>query len=204
MGGYGVILEGTFRLQQGTIIKILVGQQSDYAGSQRYVGGSGGTFIATINNYPLMVAGGGASSSQMLSPNHDITDGNAKGQRGKDASSAYERWGFGGVTGKGGQRGYTASGTGASGGGAGFYGDALCYNNSENSCLVPAKAFTSAEEPGVGEEMYSDIDNAYNNGGFGGGGAAGDGGSGGGGGYSGGGGGPKRGWAGGGGSYSAT
>ena len=73
-------MEGTFRLQQGTIIKILIGQQSDYAGNQRYVGGSGGTFIATINNYPLMVAGGGASSSQRLSANHDITDGNAKGK----------------------------------------------------------------------------------------------------------------------------
>ena len=61
LGGLGAKIKGTFKLQQGTQLKILVGQEGhrtggfgDYPG-----GGGGGGFVALLNNTPLIVAGGG-------------------------------------------------------------------------------------------------------------------------------------------------
>ena len=61
LGGLGAKIKGTFKLYQGTQLKILVGQEGhhtegfgDAAG-----GGGGGSFVAFLNNTPLIIAGGG-------------------------------------------------------------------------------------------------------------------------------------------------
>lgn len=56
-GGRGAVMSGEFSLIKGDVIKILVGQM----GSSGYAshGGGGGTFVSTLNNIPLIVAGGG-------------------------------------------------------------------------------------------------------------------------------------------------
>ena len=61
LGGLGAKTKGTFKLFQGTQLKILVGQEghrtegfSDAPG-----GGGGGSFVALLNNTPLIIAGGG-------------------------------------------------------------------------------------------------------------------------------------------------
>ena len=62
LGGLGAKKSGTFKLYQGTQLKILVGQQglcnvgfqADAPG-----GGGGGSFVALLNNTPIIIAGGG-------------------------------------------------------------------------------------------------------------------------------------------------
>ena len=57
-GGAGAIMAGDFTLNQGQVLKILVGQRgtgSDNAG--------GGSFITDISNNPLVIAGGGGSGT---------------------------------------------------------------------------------------------------------------------------------------------
>ena len=61
LGGLGAKIKGTFKLFQGTQLKILVGQEGhrtegfgDAPG-----GGGGGSFVALLNNTPLIIAGGG-------------------------------------------------------------------------------------------------------------------------------------------------
>ena len=53
----GARMRGDFQLQQGQQLRILVGQVST-----RNQAGSGGTFVATANNTPLLVAGGAGGS----------------------------------------------------------------------------------------------------------------------------------------------
>ena len=62
LGGSGAKISETFKLYQGTQLKILVGQEGhhterfdDAAGG----GGGGGSFVALLNNTPLIIAGGG-------------------------------------------------------------------------------------------------------------------------------------------------
>lgn len=59
LGGYGARMKGTFALNSGDSIKILIGQM----GGASYGGGGGGTFVAYANNVPLIVAGGGNTTS---------------------------------------------------------------------------------------------------------------------------------------------
>jgi hypothetical protein len=54
-GGTGAILSGDFSLTEDLVLKIIVGQRG------RESGGGGGTFVATSENIPLIVAGGGAA-----------------------------------------------------------------------------------------------------------------------------------------------
>ena len=58
--GYGASMQGDFVLQEGDILKILVGQLG--AGGNG-TGGGGGTFVTTNSNTPLVVAGGGGGGS---------------------------------------------------------------------------------------------------------------------------------------------
>ena len=59
-GGLGAKIKGTFKLYQGTQLKILVGQKGhrieDFPGAGS---GGGGSFVALSNNTPLIIAGGG-------------------------------------------------------------------------------------------------------------------------------------------------
>lgn len=45
-------------MSKGQKIKILVGQQG-YNGGSSDIAGNGGTFVTTIDNQPIMIAGGG-------------------------------------------------------------------------------------------------------------------------------------------------
>ena len=61
LGGLGAKLKGTFKLYQGTHLKILVGQEGNRTLSfgDAPGGGGGGSFVALLNNTPLIIAGGG-------------------------------------------------------------------------------------------------------------------------------------------------
>ena len=52
LGGLGAKIKGTFKLQQGTQLKILVGQEGHRTGAfyQPPGGGGGGSFVALLNN----------------------------------------------------------------------------------------------------------------------------------------------------------
>ena len=91
-GGTGAILSGDFSLTEDLVLKIIVGQRG------RESGGGGGTFVATSENIPLIVAGGGAAwcSNSGCADDADavLTEGNGGG-----------------------------GGTGCGSGGGGFYGN---------------------------------------------------------------------------------
>ena len=62
LGGLGAKIKGTFKLYQGTQLKILVGQKGHRGDDFANVlpgGGGSGSFVALLNNTPLIIAGGG-------------------------------------------------------------------------------------------------------------------------------------------------
>ena len=61
LGGLGAKITGTFQINEGTKLKILVGQEgtSTTADQSRPGGGGGGSFVTLLNDTPLIVAGGG-------------------------------------------------------------------------------------------------------------------------------------------------
>ncbi|MBT7105751.1 hypothetical protein HN933_02775 [Candidatus Woesearchaeota archaeon] len=106
--GRGALVNGTFYLNAGQVVQILVGQRGDSAtyGS----GGGGGTYVVYSNNTPLVVAGagGGAYSSSNDRSGYSDASNETAGRAGEGTSS-------GGTSGSGGSAG--ASGNGGSGGG---------------------------------------------------------------------------------------
>ena len=61
IGGLGAKIKGSFKLPQGTQLKILVGQEGNRTMSSGDApgGGGGGSFVALFDNTPLIIAGGG-------------------------------------------------------------------------------------------------------------------------------------------------
>lgn len=59
-GGRGAIIKGDFKLEEGTILKILIGQLGQVG---RQGAGGGGTFVTLVNNTPLIVSGGGGGAN---------------------------------------------------------------------------------------------------------------------------------------------
>ena len=57
--GNGAIMRGTFELDEGDVLKILVGQRGDFTGYCCGAAGGGGTFVTYSDNTPLIIAGGG-------------------------------------------------------------------------------------------------------------------------------------------------
>lgn len=175
-GGFGARMRGDFVLTAGVVIKILVGQTGDVS----YGGGGGMTAVATNTNTPLIVAGGGNTTSPWSAVlSHAVTT--TSGLAASNGTAA------GGTNGDGGVGGNALAG------GAGFAGD-----GGASSC-GSTTAPLSFVNGGTGGQTCNSI------GGFGGG-AASDGccqgASAGGGGYSGGGGGNSSSFTGGaGGSY---
>jgi hypothetical protein len=109
LGGYGARMRGDFSLTAGSVIKMLVGQM----GGASYGGGGGGTFVATNANVPLIVAGGGNTTSPWSSTfSHAPTT--TSGLPGQNQSN-------GGTGGNGGGTGPF----GTSDGGAGFTGNGI-------------------------------------------------------------------------------
>ena len=60
-GGLGAKLTGKLKLDKGTVLKILVGQQGERDHLTHFRAGSGGgaTFVVSDDDKPIMVAGGG-------------------------------------------------------------------------------------------------------------------------------------------------
>ena len=94
-GGNGAIMRGDFFLEGGTVLKILVGQEG--ADGSQSAGGAGGTFIATVENEPLLVAGGGGAANRYENGtdgthnesglNANSNDGGTNGGGGEGSSS---------------------------------------------------------------------------------------------------------------------
>jgi hypothetical protein len=62
-GSGGATMRGDFTLNQGDVIKLLVGQQgTGGTQSESCAGGGGGSFVLTNANSPLIIAGGGGGS----------------------------------------------------------------------------------------------------------------------------------------------
>jgi hypothetical protein len=162
-GAGGARMRGDFTFTKGDTIRILVGHRSTSS-----IGGSGGTFVTTLNNSPLIIAGGtgGVTNNATRDRTGRTTTNGGQGADGSSTGGA-----AGGTNGSGG--GGAADGCGCGGGSSGG-GGGLTGNGAGNGGV----AFVNG---GVG---------SGNGGGFGSGGGFGAAnGAGGGGGYSGGGGG---------------
>ena len=72
-GGYGAVMRGHFYLEQGQVLKLLVGQRGGYSSGNNYgSGGGGGSFVTLADNTPMVVAGGGGGAGR----NGTYTHGN--------------------------------------------------------------------------------------------------------------------------------
>ncbi|XP_078579952.1 E3 ubiquitin-protein ligase TRIM33-like [Branchiostoma floridae x Branchiostoma japonicum] len=165
--GRGAVLKGTFQLQQGEGLKILVGQEGAEKKFGAGAGGGGGTFVISgPRNNPLIIAGGGGGGAGLQTHN-PLCDGTVS-QAGNKS--------YGGAESRGGVDGYDK-------------------NNGGGGLMTKRDSYFSDGEGGIGgKSFYSGGvggQGTYNNadGGFGGGGGSYGfgGGGGGGGGYSGGG-----------------
>jgi hypothetical protein len=193
-GGRGAVLRARFSLNQGDVLKILVGQRGKHGTSAG--GGGGGTFVTTSANVPLIVAGGGGSTRSGATLNLSILDA---------VTTTCGRTGTGGAGGCNGNGAPYSSEYGP--GGAGLSTDGPAHADTRSMCNKSvARSFVNG---GTGGELLYSCGSTTNlvQGGFGGGAAAGWGGAGGGGGYSGGGAGTNAsdaGYGGGGGSFVAS
>ena len=171
-GGNGAVVGGSFLLDSGVTLNLLVGGQGVTAQGGDVSGGGGGTFVVAPTNTPLLVAGGGGGSG------YDIdTLGLGTNSHGYDASTTTSGTGAGssgGTNGAGGLGGGSRNNRGG-GGGGGLFGSGMSGNEAAGG-----QSYLSGGSGGGSGGSGA--------GGFGGGGQANDGG-GGGGGYSGGGGG---------------
>ena len=65
--GRGARMIGTFRLHNGEVIQILVGQEGGINSVDWTSGGGGGTFVVRGSNTSLIIAGGGGGVEEALS-----------------------------------------------------------------------------------------------------------------------------------------
>ncbi len=127
IGGLGAKIKGTFKLHEGTQLKILVGQEghgfTNISGAPG--GGGGGSFVTLLNNTPLIIAGGGGGGG---SARDQFKDGDP-GQATENGTKC------GGTGGTGGQVCNTDMGNVDSdllaGGGAGLTGDGKGWTQKE-------------------------------------------------------------------------
>nr|XP_058947139.1 uncharacterized PE-PGRS family protein PE_PGRS46-like [Pocillopora verrucosa] len=192
----GAKITGTFRLNKGEVILILVGQEGTVNIAGPSSGGGGGTFVVRGANTSLIIAGGGGGVQQAVSK-HAGCDASTE----TTGNPGYNSW-SGGSDGHGAQ---ASDRNGRGGGGGGFYSNGKSGRNFGGGSGNGGEGGRGFLQGGEGGRAWKNgID-----GGFGGGGGAagwrggGAGGGGGGGGYSGGGVGDNAGdtCGGGGGSY---
>ena len=117
-GGLGAKIKGTFKLYQGTQLKILIGQKGhrdEGLFNAPGGGGGGGSFVTLLNNTPLIIAGGGGGGGSVTK---QLKDGDP-GQATENGTRC------GGTAGSGGQVCNTDTGDSGllAGGGAGLRGD---------------------------------------------------------------------------------
>ena len=101
-GGKGARMKGDFTLTQGTVLKILVGQQGTLTSNSYCSGGGGGSFVVKSDNTKLVIAGGGGgvgntsgagntdnnihgSISEAGNPGYGLSGSNAAGGTGDPA-----------------------------------------------------------------------------------------------------------------------
>lgn len=86
MGGLGARIRGTFFLNRGQPLKILIGQEGEtlFQFAHNPGNGGGGTFVTLPNNSPLVVAGGGGGGA---APDSGWQDGD-DGQVGENGTSS--------------------------------------------------------------------------------------------------------------------
>ena len=65
--GRGARMIGTFRLNKGEVIQVLVGQEGGINKASYSSGGGGGTFVVRGANTPLIIAGGGGGVDDVFS-----------------------------------------------------------------------------------------------------------------------------------------
>ncbi|XP_066022654.1 uncharacterized protein [Pocillopora verrucosa] len=176
--GRGARMIGTFRLNKGEVIQVLVGQEGGINKRSYSSGGGGGTFVVRGANTPLIIAGGGGGVDHVFSRHTECdASSNTTGNPGNRS------W-AGGSNGHGAQ---TADSGRSGGGGGGFYSSGRSgnhFNGTKGYGGEGGKGFLQGGVGGVGGRS----EYPYIYGGFGGGGGAeGFWGGGGGGGYSGGG-----------------
>ena len=95
--GRGARVIGTFRLNKGEVIRILVGQEGGVNGQSHSSGGGGGTFVVRGANTPLIIAGGGGGTESARS-RHSGCDAST----GSSGNPGYKSW-SGGSNGHGAQ-----------------------------------------------------------------------------------------------------
>ena len=94
---------GTFRLNKGEVIQVLVGQEGGINKRSYSSGGGGGTFVVRGANTPLIIAGGGggvqyvfsrhtecdASSNTTGNPGYGSWSGGSNGHGAQTADSGF-------------------------------------------------------------------------------------------------------------------
>ncbi|XP_022801226.1 uncharacterized protein LOC111338927 isoform X1 [Stylophora pistillata] len=110
--GRGARMIGTFSLNKGEVIQILVGQEGGINSQSTSSGGGGGTFVARGSNRPLIIAGGGGGLAT-ASSRHPGCDAST----GSSGNPGYNSW-SGGSNGHGAKAGDSDY---SGGGGGGFY-----------------------------------------------------------------------------------
>ncbi|XP_078576589.1 uncharacterized protein LOC144862161 [Branchiostoma floridae x Branchiostoma japonicum] len=175
--GKGALMKGTFELETGEVLKILVGQEGVQDIPEFGAGGGGGTFVTKQDNTPLIIAGGGGGGC--CPPGGNAASDGTKETTGNTCLRGSEGGKNGAGAGKGVSYEKEKIGVGMlSGGGGGLLTDGGGRNGGKGG-----RAFVNGGEGGRGAIIIKA------DGGFGGGGGGNDegGGGGGGGGYSGGG-----------------
>ena len=155
LGGLGAKITGTFQLNQGTQLKILVGQEGTTVyGLYRAGAGGGGTFVTLWDDTPLIVAGGGGGGGA----SENFTNGDP-GQATRNGSQCGGTQGGGGkiCNARTGQEDLSFN----AGGGAGING-----NGSASGWAIAPRSFITGGTGGTGSRWR------YSNGGFGGGSSA--------------------------------
>nr|XP_058947142.1 uncharacterized protein LOC131775063 [Pocillopora verrucosa] len=109
--GRGAIMIGTFRLNKGEVIQIIVGQEGGINKLRWSSGGGGGTFVVRGANTPLMVAGGGGGV-QSVNSRHGGCDASTQ----TAGNPGYKSW-SGGSNGHGARTADNSSHSGGGGGG---------------------------------------------------------------------------------------
>ena len=132
LGGLGAKITGSFELERGQRLKILVGQegQISFKFKESPGGGGGGTFVTFMDNSPLVVAGGGGGAPVSIAGNLD----GDPGQAGQEGSR------HGGKAGSGGRLSdpnlMAGTGAGIWGDGKGVNGMAMSFKNGGISANV--------------------------------------------------------------------
>jgi hypothetical protein len=106
--GLGAFAQASFSVTAGQVFQVLVGRQGTLNG------GGGGSFIASLFNIPMIIAGGGGGSAG------NIDSADKHGQAGTVGGSGAAGGGAGGTAGNGGENGTSSFQSGA---GGGFFGN---------------------------------------------------------------------------------